>query len=119
MTEVKSIKETKETIELALTCVDIYSSAKKDGKIDMQDFGLLLKLIPVLSAGTDGVAQIPAELADLSAEELAEITALVVARLAIENTQAADVAAKALKAAHAGYELVKAVKALNAVAPSA
>jgi hypothetical protein len=112
-----TVKETKEAIELALTFVDIYVGAKQDGKIDMQDFGLLLKLIPVMSAGTDGLAQIPSELADLSAEELAELSTLVVSRLAIKDEHTQLIVEKALKAAHAGYELVKAVKSTQA--PSA
>lgn len=109
--EQKGTKELKELLDLALTGVEIAVDAGKDGHVGVEDLGLLLKLAPVVQPAIEGVGEIPAELADLSTEEAADVVAHVMAKLAIDHAKARLVIEKALKALVANYELIKAVKA--------
>jgi hypothetical protein len=113
------VKETKEVIDLGLTIAEIVHEAKKDGKIDLSDAALLMKLVPVAGPGIQGIGQVPAELADLSAEEAAELSAHVMAKLALDDPKARDIVEKALKAAAANWALVQAIQAAKAVAAPA
>lgn len=111
MTEAKGTKELKELVDLALTGVEVGVKASADGKVDVQDLGLLLTLVPTVGPAIDGIGEIPGELADLSTEEAAELVAHVMAKLAVDDAKAREVIEKALKAAAAVYALVKAIKA--------
>jgi hypothetical protein len=106
-----AIKDTIELIDGLLTSLEVIAGAAKDGKIGVEDLPLLLKLVPVVGPAVDGVGNIPAELADLSAEEGAELISHVMAKLAIESEKARSVIEKALKALIAIQQLVQAVKA--------
>lgn len=109
--EQKGTKELKELLDLALTGVEVGVAAQKDGHIGVEDLGLLLKLVPTIQPALDGIGEIPAELADLSTEEAADVVAHVMAKLVIDDAKARLVIEKALKAIVANYELIKAVKA--------
>lgn len=119
MSEKKSVKELQEMLDLALMGVEVGVKASADGKVDLSDLALLIPLVGAVSPAIDGVGEIPGELADLSAEEAGELVAHVMAKLAVEDAHAREVAEKGLKAAVAVYELVKAVKSAPAPAPEA
>ena len=109
--ETKGTKELKELLDLVLTGVEIAVDASKDGHVGVEDLGLLLKLAPVVQPAIDGIGEIPAELADLSAEEAADVVAYVMGKLAIDDAKARLVIEKALEVLISTYELIKAVKA--------
>src|SRR5690606_14394263 len=88
MSEAHGTKELKELLDLILKGVEVGVLASKDGKVDAQDLGLLLTLVPHIQPAVDGVGMIPAELGDLSAEEAAEVIAHVMARLSVDNAKA-------------------------------
>jgi hypothetical protein len=105
------IKETKEAVDLVLAVAKIVVEATKDGKVDAQDLGLLIALIPVVQPAVEGANQIAAELKDLEVAEATELAAHVAAKLALPTEKAQAVAQAALKAAVAVFALVKAIKA--------
>lgn len=76
-----------------------------------EDLAALIGLMPLLSPAMDGVANVPAELKALSADEAAALTAQIVAGLGLVDAKAADIAEKALKCAWSLEQLVLAVKA--------
>jgi hypothetical protein len=109
--EAKDTKNLTEMVDLILTAVEVFGDAKADGKIDAQDLGLLLKLIPQVGPALDGAAEIPAEVKDLSAEEASALVAHVMAKLTIGDEKARTIVEKALKLGVAGLELAAAIKA--------
>jgi hypothetical protein len=104
------IEEVKQVLDLALAGVSVGASAMKDGHLGVEDLGYLMQLVPVVGPAVAGASKVPAELADLSEEEAAEVVAYVMAKLAIDNAKAVLVIEKALKTAVSVYELAKAIK---------
>lgn len=113
-TELKGIKEVKEAIDFGIAITHACIAIAADKKVDFQDAAQIVALMPAVGPGLDGIGEIPAELADLSAPEAAEIVAHVAAKLTIDNEKAKVVAVAAVKAALANYELFKAIKGLKA-----
>lgn len=111
MTEQKGIEGLKKVVDLGLTLVDIGTSAMKDGKIDAADLGQLMKLVPVIEPAVSNFGEVIPELKDLSTDEAIELVAYVSGKLMIENAKARLIVEKALKAAVAAFELVKAITA--------
>lgn len=111
--ETKNIKELKELVDFALDLTQMGLDVAKDKKVDMADLGLVLSSLPKLIAGGiagfESIDQLPAELKDLSAEEAAELTAHVMAKLSIEDEKAKLILEKSLKTLVCVYELVKAI----------
>lgn len=85
MSEVKSIKETKELFAgLGLVAKEV-KGALADGKLDLSDLKFVLDLgkeHQVLVDAVQGVGEVPAELKDLDKEELLEIIMLVYKEIA-------------------------------------
>ncbi len=73
----KDIKNLKELVTLALSAVGVVKDAQADGKIGVEDLGLLFKLAPTVGPGIEGIAEIPAEISDLSEAEVQELAAHV------------------------------------------
>jgi len=105
------IQELKELVDLPLSAVGAFKEAHSDGVIDMKDLGQLLVLIPKVAPAFEGVEKVPAEFADLDAEEAAELCAFVVAKLAVTDEKAKLVLDAALRAAASVLGLVRAFQA--------
>lgn len=103
------IKETKELVDAVHTAIKAGKTALADGKIDIQDLGQILVLIPAIQSAVDGAKEIPSELKDLDSAEAAELVTHVMTGLAIDDAKAREVIEKSLKVAVAAYELVKAL----------
>lgn len=68
------IKETKELLQFIFAIGKIYKEAKEtEGKVDMADIGLLVKLFPQMAPAFEGVAEIPEELKSLDKDEIKEL----------------------------------------------
>lgn len=103
-------KELTELVDLALTVVDVVSGVTADSKVDLMDLGQLMKLIPVLQPGFDGIDQIPAELEDLDEAEVLALVTHVMVKLTIQDEHAKKVVAASLKVLSAGFGLYQAIK---------
>lgn len=103
--------ELKELLTLVLDGVAVGVDAAKDGKIDFADVPLVFRLIPDLGPAFSNVGQVPAELADLTQEEAADVVAFVMSKLALDDAKARAVIVAALKTLASGYELVQALRA--------
>lgn len=104
-------KELKEVVDLGLGVVDVLHAAKADGKVGLEDIGLLLQLIPVVGPAVQGIDQIPAELADMDVQEASDLVAHVMAKLLIDDVKAKEVVVAALGLGVSALKLYKAVKA--------
>lgn len=113
MSEEKGTKELVDVVDLTLDVAKLGLAVAKDKKVDMADLGLLLSSLPMLIGegvvAVQGAEQIPAELKDLSPEELSELVAHVMIKLSLDDAKATLVIEKSLKAAAAAYELGKAI----------
>lgn len=57
-----------------------------DGKINLKDIGWLLNVIPTIKPALDGFKQVKNEVADLSSDEMAELSLLFANEADIEHT---------------------------------
>lgn len=110
MSEKMGIQNTKAVLHLALMIVSTVDKAKADGKIDAADMGLLFQLIPAVAPGVAGAGQFPREMADLSVEEVTELSAFVIAELSIDDAKAKLVIEKGLKLVGSALDLLGAIK---------
>lgn len=112
---VVDVKELTDVVDFALDFVVLGQAIAKDKKIDLSDLGSIIGAVPALisdgAQAYDNHEKIPAELSDLSGEEVAAMVAHVMARLSLEEGKAKAVLEAALKAAYANFVLVKAIVA--------
>lgn len=100
-------KELKELLDLVISAFNAGIQAKKDGKIDMGDLGLVLSLIPKIEPAFEGVSAIPAELSSMTEEDAADIVSFVMSKLVIEEEKAKDIVSKSLHVLFSAYALIK------------
>lgn len=85
MPEVKSIKETKELFKGLGLIVKTGKAVAADGKVDFSDLAHAVELAKnsaVIVEAVKDVKEVPAEIKDLSKEELLELIGLVYAEIA-------------------------------------
>lgn len=106
------IEGTKSVLLLVITGVNTIKSAKADGKIDLNDLGLVLSLIPKIQPAIDGIGEVKTEISDLSMEELAELSTFVMVELKItDGSKASEIIGHSLKLIGNIVSLVKSIKA--------
>lgn len=71
------IKETKEVLAFAMSLHMMYDQAKADGKIDMNDVGLIILPVTKLIPAIDNIKAVSEEIKDLDAAEKAELDAWI------------------------------------------
>lgn len=98
-------------IDALLEGVAVYKEASADGKIDLNDAGLLLQLVPFIGPAIAGGGQVLPEFKDLTTPEAEALVAHVMSKLALDNPKAQAVAEAALEFAASGFKLFKAVSA--------
>lgn len=101
----------KNLLALVIDAVLVGVDASKDGKISVQDAGLLLRLIPDVGPAFQNIGDVPSELSQLDQAQADEIVAFVMGKLAIDNPKAVAIVQASLKTAESAYILVKALKA--------
>jgi hypothetical protein len=108
-----SIQNTKESLIFAFTLAEVIKEAKaNDGKIDIMDLPLLMKIFPVLSPAMADINLVPKELGELSVEEASELQAEVLSRFGklVEKEKLVEQVNLGLKAAIAVYAFARALK---------
>lgn len=103
-------KELKELLDFAISGVNAGILAHKDGKIGVEDLGLILSLIPKLEPAMSGLSALPAELSAMTPEGAADLVAFVSLKLTVEDEKAKKIIDASLKVILSAYELVKALK---------
>jgi len=81
MSEKKGLKETKEVLDLGFALGGAVKQGLADGKLGLEDMGLLVALIPSLGPAFDGIGDVPAELKDLDSDEAKELLEYAGAKL--------------------------------------
>lgn len=112
------IKNLTEVVDLGLAGASIYKQAMADHKIDFSDAPLLLQLVPVVPPALEDIDKIPAEVSDLSSEELAALTAHVVQKLGVVDAKALEIIGGSLKVGSGVIQLLKALS-MPAAPPAA
>lgn len=107
----KDIKNLKEVVSLVLSGVTAVKSAQADGKIGLEDLALLITLVPSLGPALEGLSDVPAELSDLSAEEVAELAAMVIAAQSVDDAKAKALISGAFKVIGGAVEIIQGLKA--------
>lgn len=109
--EKAGVQEFKQCIDLTLAVVALGLDVAKDGKVGLDDLGSVVKVLPFIAPAVEGMGQIPAELWDLSGEEVSELVSHVVVTLAVDDVKAKLILEKSLKVLASGFELFKAIQA--------
>ena len=107
--EKKGIQHTKELLDLVFSLGGVVKQGLDDGKLDANDLGLLMLVLPKLQPAFDGIGEIPAEFKDLDEAEGKELLAHVSAGAAGVFTDE-ELKAKidaGLKAGMAIYDFIK------------
>lgn len=78
------VKETKEALDLGIALAKLVVDAKADGKIGVEDLGLLLNLVPSVGPAVDGMSQVAKEVGELDEQDAADLLAHAAAKLAME-----------------------------------
>jgi len=101
------IDETLDAVDFAISFANAIVLAYEDGTLSLTDFGYAMTPFMKIPAVLSGINAIPAELANLSEEELDTIITKVQEDLEVDNEKAKDIVIKSLSLAYSIYELVK------------
>lgn len=91
-----SIKETKELVGFALFTVKAVGTSMSDGKIGFEDAWRMIELLQKAQPAFAGVAEVPAEIADLDSAEVDELKKYILSEFDIPNDQLESVIKDAL-----------------------
>jgi hypothetical protein len=104
------VEETKDVIAAGVALANAVISSLKDGKVTLTDIPAFIAPVTKLPAAISGIALVPAELADLDAIELQELTEAVKAQLEVDDEKAKVIIQKSIQTLYGLYDLVKAIK---------
>lgn len=107
----KDISGLKNVVVLVSDIIEAGVEVAKDGKIGLDDAAVLVKLLPKIGPAIAGAGDIPAELEDLSSEEVVELAAAVAGELSVESEKAKQIIAASFKVLAALVELKAAIAA--------
>jgi hypothetical protein len=108
------IKETKEALDLVIAGTKAGFAVAADGKVDLNDLGHVMTLVPHIGPGVENLALVPHELKDLDESEVAELLAHVSAKLVLDSPKARVYVEQSLKIAHKLYGIVLDAKEMKA-----
>ncbi len=106
------IENLKVVADFGMACIEAGVEIGADGKITLQDVKPVLGLIPSVPALIAAVPKMPAEVADVDAEEGAELVAHIMGKLAVDDAKAREVIGISLKIAVKLAEVAPLVVAL-------
>lgn len=98
---------------LVLGVVAVVNGVKgvlKDGKVDLNDLQPVLDAVPAVKLAVEGIKEVPAELAVISAEDVEALVAKLVAGLALGDAKLEGKIVAGVKVVHAAWNLVVALK---------
>lgn len=104
------IRELTEVVALALEVCDSSHLIFADGKVGFGDISALWGLIQKIGPAFQGIASVPAELKDLSSDELKSITDMITLDYGIQEFSAHEAINKALIAVRAIYDVYLAIR---------
>lgn len=73
MSEKKGIQNTKEVLVLGFAVGNVVKQALSDGKIGLEDLGLLMQLLPVAGPAFNDISEVISEFKDLDVAEAKEL----------------------------------------------
>jgi hypothetical protein len=107
------IKNTKEALILLFTIAEVIKEAKSNnGKIDMLDLPLFMKVLPVLSPALNDAGQIVKELKDLDSQESKELQDEILLKFGklVEKEKLVEQVGLGLKAAVSVFTFIQSLK---------
>jgi hypothetical protein len=108
------LKETKEVLDFISAGVAAGVAIGADGKVDVQDLGQLLTVIPSVGPAFDSIALVPKEVGELDDADALELIAYVGAKLVLPGDKAKIVLNHSLRMAHKAYEIYLEAKLMKA-----
>lgn len=107
----KGTKELGEMLKFVCALADGIGEAAKDGSVTLGDAAHLIPLLYKLPSAADGIAEIPAEVADLSQDEVAALVAMIKDELDLPQDKLEMAIEDALEIGIKIYALVQKLKA--------
>ena len=100
------IQETKDVVKLGIEIGEAFDRALDNGKLGIEDLSQFFGVFTSASAAFAGITKVPAEIKDLSAEEMEELKSFVETEFDIANDRLEEVIEKAIAAALRIYEII-------------
>jgi hypothetical protein len=107
----KGTKELGEMLKFVCALADGIGEAAKDGSVTLGDAAHLIPRLYKLPSAADGIAEIPAEVADLSQDEVAALVAMIKDELDLPQDKLEMAIEDALEIGIKIYALVQKLKA--------
>lgn len=105
-----SIKETKEVLSFVISLANAVGNAAADGEIGFGDIGELYKPMTKAMSALGGLGDVPAEIGDLSVEEMEQLVAMVKEEFDIPEDAVESAVEGGLDVVLKLYKLVKSFK---------
>lgn len=105
----RDIKNLKEVVDFGFAVTNTGLALYKDGKWHPENLGKALEIIPTVQPAFEDMDEVPAELADLDSNEVAELTSHILAK-GVLPAKASQVLDKSLRVAVAAWELVQTIR---------
>ena len=109
-TSKRGIEETADLVEFIAVGVSTAITAGSDG-YSIGDLGAALSLLDEAKDALQGIKEVPAEMADLTGEEIEELVRLVAAKLIVPPSKASDLIPYALRMAGPLFAMIAILKA--------
>lgn len=106
-------------VDLLLDALGVVVDAEKDGKIDLNDVPLLMRLVPDLGPALSNLKAIPGEAKSLSSDQMTALATHVMTKLAIAEPHARAVVEASLNLGVSLLKLMEAIKTVPAPAVAA
>jgi hypothetical protein len=106
----KGIEETKDVVKFGVSLANAVIKSLEDGKISIGDALNFISPATKTPAAFSGIDKVPAELADLTAEEQQELIITVQSELEVTDEKAKAIVTESLKTIVQLYNLVAVIK---------
>lgn len=100
------ISETKEVVKFGIELGEAFDKGLSDGKFSIEDLSYFFSTFMSAGAAFEGISKVPAEIKDLSSEEMEDLKAFVELEFDIENDKLEELIEKALGVALKIYEII-------------
>lgn len=107
----EKVDDLRDLLALVVEVVDCTAQVAKDGQLNFSDITAVWSVIEKIGPAMFGIGHVPAELKDLTPDELTDLLNFVKLELDYANTsEAKEVVDKAFKALRACYEAYLAIR---------
>lgn len=103
------INETTDVLNFGISLANALIKSLEDGKIQLTELASFVSPLTKIPSALSGISLVPAELGDLTDEEMTTLKSVVQDQLEVDDERAIEIIEKSIDAIYAIYNLVKAI----------